>query len=170
LTKSRHLHHALELAPLVVHRQRVAVVGAREAALRAQAQLVQRHDARRLVDAPFQVVLVLELAELGGHQAEHDLLAGRQRAQRLEAAGARAVELHEPAVDRGREHRLDHRVVAALGDPGALEVAAAGVDRDRHVGRPVAQRGVDDLGVAARQRRRVVAVGAAVGRTFGSHR
>jgi hypothetical protein len=87
--------------------------------------------------------------------------AARQHWQ-LEATGARAVELHEVAIDIGREHRFDHRFVAALGDPRALEVAATGVDRHRHIGWLVGQCGVDHLGIAARQRDRVVAVGTTV--------
>src|SRR5688572_17570412 len=40
---SRHLDDALQLAPLLVNRQRVAVVGAGKAALRREAQVFQRH-------------------------------------------------------------------------------------------------------------------------------
>ena len=40
------------------------------------------------------------------------------------------------------EQRLGDRLVAALGHPGALEIAAAEMDRDRHA-----------LGLASRSRR-----------------
>ena len=73
-TSPRNLDDALELAPLVVLRQRVAVVRAREAALRRQAQALERDELRGLVDAALQGVLGFELAELGRDQAEHDLL------------------------------------------------------------------------------------------------
>ena len=42
--------------------------------------------------------LRFELAGLGGDEAEHDLLALRHQAQRLEAAGALGVVFHEIAV------------------------------------------------------------------------
>ena len=44
-------HDQLELAPLVVLGEVVAVMSAREPALRAQRQLVERHDLRCFVDA-----------------------------------------------------------------------------------------------------------------------
>ena len=47
---ARDLDHPLELAPLLVLAQRVAVVGAGEAALRRQAQVLQRHVLGGLVD------------------------------------------------------------------------------------------------------------------------
>src|SRR2546430_3624976 len=47
--------HALELAPLFVLRQLVAVMRAGEAALRRQAQVFERHVARGVVDLAFQL-------------------------------------------------------------------------------------------------------------------
>ncbi len=53
-------------------------------------------------------------AALGGDEAEHDGLALRHEAQRLEAAGALGVVLHEIAVDLdGVEQDLGDRLVAA---------------------------------------------------------
>ena len=70
-------------------------------------------------------------------------------AQRLEAAGAVVVELHEVAVDvELGEQRLGDVVVAALGDPRRAEVAAAHVHGQRHVLRAVGDRLVDLLDVA----------------------
>jgi hypothetical protein len=84
----------------------------------------------RLLDAALELVLGLELAALGRDEAEHDDLAVRDEAQRLEAAGARVVPLHEEAVDvELAEQRLRHEVVAALGDPRRAEVALAHVRR-----------------------------------------
>src|SRR6185295_2544726 len=108
-----HFDDALELAPLLILAQLVAVVRAREAALRRQAQVFQRHVARSLVDAPLQRFLRLERARLGGDEAEHDVLPLRQPAQRLEAAGALAVVFHEEAVYVGREHTLEHFFLVA---------------------------------------------------------
>src|SRR5262245_42307916 len=109
----------------------VAVVGAGEAALRADAEVLERHELRSLLDAPFQDVLGLELGKLGGNQAEHHLLALRDVAQGLEAARALVVVLEEKTIYReGRKGGLCDVVVAPAREPGALEVAAAGVHRD----------------------------------------
>src|SRR6266516_1016366 len=93
-----HLDHALELAPLRVLSQRVAVVRAGEAALRRQAEALERHVLRGLVDPAPQDVRRLERAGLGRHQPEDDLLVAWQQTQRLEAARALGVPLHEVAV------------------------------------------------------------------------
>ena len=96
------------------------------------------------------VVLGLELAALGGDEPEHDLLALRDEPQRLEAARARVVPLHEEAVDLElAEQRLGDEVVAALGDPRGAEVAAAHVRRDRHALGSLRERLVDvgDVGL-----------------------
>src|SRR5690606_7452876 len=79
------LDDALELAPLLFLGERVAVVRAREAALRRQAQVLERDEARGLLDPALEHVLRLEFAGLRGDEAEHDALAGRQRLQRLES-------------------------------------------------------------------------------------
>ena len=63
-----------------------------------------------------------------------DGLAGGEVAQRLEAAGALAVELQEEGVDvHPAEHQLGDRLVAAARHPAAAEVAAAHVRRDEQV-------------------------------------
>src|SRR3954454_25254583 len=95
------------------------------------AQLVDVDVPAGLLDPALELVLGLELALLGGHEAEHDDLAGRKEAQRLEAARAGVVPLHEEAVDVELvEQRLGDEVVAALGDPARAEVAAAHVGGD----------------------------------------
>ena len=92
----------------------------------------------------FSVVLVLELAGLGGDQAEHDLLALGDEPQRLEAAGPLVVVLEEEAVHvELREEHLGHEVVATLGRPRRAEVAAAHVRGDPHPLRAAGDRGVD---------------------------
>ena len=74
---------------------------------------------RRLLDPALQLVLRLELAALRRHEPEHDVLvAFRQEAQRLEAARALVVPLHEEAVDLELvEERLGNEVVARLRPP-----------------------------------------------------
>src|SRR3712207_2027471 len=96
-----------QLGDLLVPGQGVALHGRGEAALRGQRQLLQRDVPRGLVDAPLEVVLVLQLGALGGDQAQDDALARRHEAQRLEAAGAGVVVLEEETVDlqaRSEEH------------------------------------------------------------------
>src|SRR5438270_2327480 len=89
------LDDARKLRPLLVLGEQVAVVRAREAALRREAKVLERHELRRLVDAALQAFLRLEGARLGGDKAKHDFLSVWQEAQRPEAARALAVVLHE---------------------------------------------------------------------------
>ena len=125
------LHDLAQLGPLLLLAERVALDGRGEAALRREAELVDVDELRGLLDAALEQVLALELALLGRDEAEHDELARRHEAQRLEAARARVVPLHEEPVDRELvEQRLGDEVVAALGDPRGAEVAAAHVRGD----------------------------------------
>ena len=76
------------------------------------------YEAAGLLDAPLELVLMLELTPLGGDEAENDHLVPGHEAQRFEAAGARAVVLEEEAIhfclfDFGRKGRM------MLGDVGA---------------------------------------------------
>src|SRR5688572_6708755 len=64
----------LQLAPLLVLRQRVPVMRARESALRRQAQPFERHVLGRLVDPAPQRVLRLQRARLRRDQPQHDFL------------------------------------------------------------------------------------------------
>src|SRR4051812_47666482 len=137
------------------------MVRAREAALRRQAQILERHVLRRLIDAPLEIVLRFERRYLGRDEAKHHLLSARYEPQRLEAAGALGVELHKEGVDAGGEHRLGHRLVAALGDPSALEIAAGRVHRDGEARGLALYDLADRACIALRQRRRVVTIPAA---------
>src|SRR5581483_7138510 len=89
------LCNQLQLAALVVRTEQVAFGHRREPALWTDRELLGRHVLRGLVDAPQQVVFSLELALLGGDQPQHDSLAARHEAQRLEAAGSLAVVLQQ---------------------------------------------------------------------------
>ena len=122
------------------------------------------------LDPALEHVLVLELGALGRDEPEDHLLALGHETQRLEAAGALVVELEEVAVDvQVAEQRLGDEVVAALGGPHRLVVAAAQVRGDGHVRRLVGERAVDVpdvllvqvLGVAA-DRLDVLALGRVV--------
>src|SRR5579875_3480555 len=110
----RGLHDEAQLGELLLDRQHVALDRGREAALRRQAQLFEVDVARGLVDPAQQLVAGLQLPALGRDQAEHDDLSRRDEAQRLEAARARVVPLHEEAVDVELvEERLGDEVVGA---------------------------------------------------------
>jgi hypothetical protein len=74
--------HQAQLVALVFHGDVVAVDGAGEAALGRQGQLLHGRVLGGFVDAALQVVLVFQLAELGGHQAQDHGLALGQVAQR----------------------------------------------------------------------------------------
>src|SRR5215469_9771130 len=87
------LDDQLELGHFLLVPQHVALDRRGEAALRRQAELVKRHELGRLLDPPLERVRVLQFAALGGDQAEHDHLARRHEAQRLEATGALVVPL-----------------------------------------------------------------------------
>src|SRR5215510_13930453 len=92
-------NHEVQLRPLFVYGENVAFLRAGEAALRTQAELVERHIGLRIADPPPDVVLALETARLCRHQAEHNLLlAFWNEAQRLEATGAVAVIFEKIAV------------------------------------------------------------------------
>jgi hypothetical protein len=134
------------------------VHGAGEAALRRQAELLQRRVLRGLVDAALEVVLVFQLAELGGHQAQHHGLAGLEETQRAEVARAVVVVLHEVGVEvHLGEQGLGHGLVVAGGRVRALEVAAAQVHGQGHAFRLLRHHLVDEGGVAVRQLIGVVA-------------
>ena len=158
---ARDFDATLELAPLVGLAEVVAVHGRGEAALVAERALLDRHVFRRFVDAPLDLVLGLGRGMLGAHQAEDDRLAFRREAQRREVARALVVVFEEKAVDlHFVEQNIGDRLIAALGDPGALEIAAAEMDRDRHVLRPVADRVIDQPAVELGERVGIVAAGA----------
>src|SRR5215471_21579543 len=88
-----------ELGPLLLLGEDVALFRRGEAALRGERELLERRELRGFLEAALDVVLLLELAELRGDDADHDdLVALGQEAQRLEAPGAIAVVFEEVAV------------------------------------------------------------------------
>ena len=123
---ARCLGHEFQLRDLVADRHGVAADAGGEAALRRQSKLVERRVARRLFDAPFQLVLGFHLRTFGRDETKHGGLAFGQEAQRRKAAGARRIVFQEIAVDGDVvEENFGDRIVAALGDPGAGEISAA---------------------------------------------
>src|SRR5438874_13421142 len=146
---ARDLDAELELRLFLLDGEVVAVVRAREAALRREAHVLERHVLRGGVDTALEMILALELRQLGADEAEHHFLALRHETQRLEAAGALGVVLEKEAihVEPGEYPLGDEVGVGAAREPGALEVAATGVDAHRHVVRHLADRLVDRPGV-----------------------
>src|SRR5205823_10383992 len=145
----RHIDRELELCPLLLLGKEVAFLGRGKAALRRYRELLQRHEFTCLFQPPLDVVLVLELAEFRRDDADHhDLVAVRQEAQGLEATGAVGIIFEEIAIVMGvPQHGFRHRLVAAGGNPGGAEIAAADMRGDHHVGGPLRYRVVDDAGV-----------------------
>src|SRR6185369_6297169 len=132
--RARRLRHALQLAALVLGRDAVAFHGRREAARRAERQPGQRHDPRRLVDAPAQLVDGLQARLLARHQPQHHLAVLGHRAQGLEAARALVVVLEQEALEAAAAEDAGDGLVAAAGVEHRLVVAAADVERERHAG------------------------------------
>ena len=88
----------------------------------------------RLADAALEIVLRFKLAGFRGDDAEHHGLALGQQTQRLEPAGALAIVFHEIGVDADLvEQHVGDRLVAARGDEGRAEIAAAQMHGDGHV-------------------------------------
>ncbi len=88
-----------DLCPLLVLGQLVANLAAGKATLRRQIQVLERNILCSLVNTLDDGVLVLKLSGLGGHQAQHDLLARGNVPQRLKTTGARRIELQVKRVD-----------------------------------------------------------------------
>src|SRR5688572_2687772 len=149
----RHLHHQLELATRVVLRHRLAAAAAaREAALRADAELLERNVLGSLVDLALQLVFGFQVWRLGTHQAKDHPLALRYETQGREVAGALGVVFE--AVDADVElveQRLGDRLVAALGHPGAFQVAAAQMNRHRHALGPRGDAFIEEMRIARGQ-------------------
>src|SRR3954471_2864487 len=87
-----------QLGELIRFGQEIAGLGAGEAALRAESELVERQMALRLLESALEFVLRFEIRALGGDEPEHDSLALGDQAQGREIAGAWAVIFEEIAV------------------------------------------------------------------------
>ena len=96
---ARNIDDQPELRPLLVLGEDIALFGRGEAALRAEAQLLERRIFGGLLDPAQNFVASLERSGLRCDEAEHDGLALRQEAQRFEPAGPVAVPFEEIAVD-----------------------------------------------------------------------
>src|SRR5580704_12128391 len=125
---ARDLADHAQLRPFLILGKDIAFLGRGEAALRRETKLLEAGELGGFFDATLEDVPGFERAGLGRHQAEHGEAIFAQAAQRLEAAGARAVVLHEVAIhlDLVEEHFL-HGFVAAGACPheSRFVVAAA---------------------------------------------
>ena len=107
-----------------------------------------------------QIVGPFERGAFRADEAEHHALVRRDETQRREIAGARGVEFEQEMGHAGdAEQGLGDRVVAALGQIFALEIAAAHMHADRHRRRCRRDRVAERLDIEAGQPRRIVAVG-----------
>src|ERR1041384_109054 len=129
------IHQQLELGPLLPLGQHIALLGRGKAALRRQAELIEPHELRRLLNAPLDIVARLEPSGFRGDQPEHHPpLSFGQEAQRFETARAVGVVFEEIAVVIAlAEQVLRHGLVAAGRDKGGAEIAAADMSGDGHV-------------------------------------
>ena len=130
-----------ELCEFLVFRQQITERSRRKSALRRQRKLIKIDIFRSGINAPFDVVLVLECSLLAGQKPEHDHFVFRHEAQRLKCAGAFVVVLQKESVDVELvKYRLGYRVVTTGGDPRGTMIAAAGVDAKRHSRRSLRDR------------------------------
>ncbi|GFF43553.1 hypothetical protein IFM46972_07244 [Aspergillus udagawae] len=93
------------------------------------------------VDALLHLLLVLELGELAGYNAQDDVLVARQLLQRLEATGTGGVVLEVVGVDVELLEQLgSDAVIATLGEVTATnKVTATDVNTDVEIGRTLGQ-------------------------------
>src|SRR5262245_24311502 len=82
----RGLDDELQLLPLLVFRQQVALEGRGEAALRAEGEVLERHIAARFIDSTQKRVLRLELGHFAADQTENDTLVGGNETERFEGS------------------------------------------------------------------------------------
>src|SRR4029077_15432074 len=136
----RQLDNHAQLGPLLILGQHVAFFGRGEAALRRQAELIERDKFRGFFDALLDVRARLQAARLRRDQAKnHDLVALWQKPQRLKSAGAGGVVFEEVTVVVAlAEEILRHRLVAAGRDEGRAEGGAADMGGGLQIGGGVA--------------------------------
>src|SRR5579875_573533 len=118
---------AAQLRFLIALGQRIPADGAREPALRADAELFERCVAGGLVDPAHVIVCGFEPGILARDDTEDDaLFPSREQTERFETARPRGIILEEVAVDVDEvEQNLGDGIVAAFGHPIALAVSAA---------------------------------------------
>src|SRR5215475_2949935 len=112
-------HNHRELRPLLVFSEHIALLGGGEAALRREAKLIDVGEFSSRFDPALDLVLGFELPALGGHEPKYRRSPRREEPQRLEAAGARSVVLHEITVHLDAvEQHIGDRVVGAAAHEG----------------------------------------------------
>src|ERR1700730_16806556 len=115
---ARRLYDEPKLGDLLIHGESIALDGRREAALRTQAELIERNKFGRFVDPALECVLALDGAALGGHQTQHHHLALGHEPQRFETARAFVVVFEKKAVDvQSAKQGTGHMIVSARRDP-----------------------------------------------------
>src|SRR5262245_58049195 len=154
----RELDNHPQLRPLLFFIQHITFLGRGKAALRREAQLIERNELARFLDTAMDFVPRLEPPAFRGDQAENDGPVLRQYSQWFEASGSRGVVLHEEAVDLDLvEQDFLHGFVATHTHIGGFIIAAAHVHGDRHVGGNIRHRGVDEIAVQLAKLFRIIA-------------
>src|SRR5262245_50178072 len=125
-TRARSVHRQPQLRALVRLAQRIARRTAGEAALRADRQPLEADVLRRFVGAASQAIHAFKHGRLAADEPEHDALPLGHEAQRRKVARPRRVVFEQEVVRVGaREEALRDRLVSAIGEMAAPEVAAA---------------------------------------------
>jgi len=130
------LAHPLELASFVLDGQVVSNDRRGKAALRAERQAFQRHEAACFRDATNEVFRRLRLRPLGADQSENHRLVVRDVPQRCKRARPLIVVFEEkPRCTDALENRPGNRLIVARDEPTALLVATTEMDGEGDVGK-----------------------------------
>src|SRR5207253_5802789 len=125
----RGLHDDFQLSFLIVFTDEIANHVRGKATLGADRELFQGNILACRLDPTLEVVDLFDFRYLGAHQSQNNDLALRDKAQRLEGPGARAVVFEQqPVVTQFVEKSFSDRVIASLPVPHAALIAAAQVN------------------------------------------
>src|SRR5262245_3491126 len=129
------LAHRLDLASFVLNGQVVSNDRRGKAALRAERQAFQRHEAACFRDATNEVFRRLRLRPLGANQSKDHRLVVGDVPQRCKRARALIVVFEEkPRCTDALENRPGNWLIVARDEPTALLVAATEMDGEGEVG------------------------------------
>src|SRR6059058_1618247 len=133
---SRTFAHPLELTSFLVDGKAVSEDRRGKAALSAERQAFQRHEAGCLRDAADEVFRRLHLRPLGADQSEDHHLVVRDVPERCERARPIIVVFEQkPCCSDALENRPGNRLIVAFDQPTAFLVATTEVDGEGHTGK-----------------------------------
>ncbi len=94
----RRLLNDFELSPLLVFAQHISGDAGRETALRAERELTDVDEPRRVFNPAHKLVDRFDSSRFGGHQTEHDNDLFADESERLEAAGPFGIVLEQQSI------------------------------------------------------------------------